>query len=65
VTRRRPFTPSGVASVLRHHVPTPGRRPVVQVRVYDGKGHAQTLDPREGRGREVREAAEALLRAID
>jgi hypothetical protein len=35
------------------------------VRVYDGKGHAQTLDPREGRGREVREAAEALLRAID
>jgi hypothetical protein len=66
VSRRRPFTPSGVASALRQRVPGPGRRPpVVQVRIYDGQGHARTLDSREGRGLEVREAAEALLRAAE
>jgi hypothetical protein len=65
VTKRRRFTPAGLASTLRHRVSGPARRPVVQVRVYDDRGHARTLDSREGRGRELREAAEALLRAAE
>jgi hypothetical protein len=66
MTKRRRLSPAGLASAVRHGVSRPGaRRPVVQVRVYDGKGHAQTLDPHEGRGSELREAAEALLKAVE
>jgi hypothetical protein len=35
----------------------------VQVRVYDERGHARTLDAREGEGERIVAAAEELLRA--
>jgi len=65
MTKRRRLSPAGLASAVRHGVSRPARRPVVQVRVYDGKGHAQTLDAHEGRGNDLREAAEALLKAVE
>jgi hypothetical protein len=65
VTKRRRFAPARLASAVRRGVSRPARRPIVQVRVYDGRGHAQTLDAHEGRGNELREAAEALLKAVE
>jgi hypothetical protein len=65
MTRRRPLNPTGVAAALRRRVPRPVRqRTIVQVRVYDQRGHARTLDAREGEGERLLEAAEELLRAI-
>lgn len=62
--RRRPLNPAGVAAALRRRVPGAARhRPTVQVRVYDERGHARTLDAREGEGERIVAAAEELLRA--
>lgn len=62
--RRRPPNPAGLADALKRRVPGRSRRrPTVQVRVYDERGHARTLDPEDGQGRALREAAEELLRA--
>jgi hypothetical protein len=62
--RRRPPNPAKLAAALRRRVPGPFRhRPTVQVRVFDERGHARTLDAREGQGRYILAAAEDLLRA--
>jgi hypothetical protein len=56
---------SGLTSALRGRVPGPPRRRLTtQVRVYDERGHARTLDAEEGVGRSLSEAAEELLRAV-
>jgi hypothetical protein len=56
---------SGLSSALRGRVPgPPRRRPTTQVRVYDERGHARTLDPEDGAGRSLREAADELLRGV-
>jgi hypothetical protein len=61
--KRRALSPAGLAEAVKRRVPAPARRrPTTQVRVYDGRGHARTLDPEDGTGKALREAAEELLR---
>jgi hypothetical protein len=63
--KRRALSPSGLADTLKRRVPGRSRRrPPTQVRVYDERGHARTLDPEEATGRALWEAAEELLRAV-
>jgi hypothetical protein len=40
----------------------PPRRRVTEVRVYDERGQPRSLDTAQGPGRQIREAAEAMLR---
>jgi hypothetical protein len=63
--KRRALSPTGLTEAVKRRVPGPTRRrPATQVRVYDERGHARTLDPEEGTGKALREAAEELLRAV-
>jgi hypothetical protein len=41
----------------------PGGRSAVQIRLYDLRGHARTLDPEREPGRGIAAAAEAMLSA--
>jgi hypothetical protein len=63
--KRRSLNPAGLAEAVKRRVPGPSRRrPTTHVRVYDARGHARTLDPEEGTGKALREAAEELVRAL-